>query len=421
MMFQRPSVTVDINIEGNVENSIISGVTFTDSAGWSKTTARRGLIARLFAEYLGLPTISELAADLELRRARRDGKAREFKRVSELWKELRWGGHNLKIASFKDVQLIEFVNRCPGYVYTDYTGRREEFDLSLKKAMIMPSFTWATLSHFRNLTVTLLGLGDVRFTRPLNGWRLLNLVTGGSAGLAGSLQRVEAEDVLTRIIPRRIRTVPDSAMAEHVTELAEQLETEVATTLGKRLYEFTQVLDIGRDNLDRLSLGGFPVLVNEDVYSLISPSLNEYGAVGLSELAAFLVQDEELPVYYGRGFLRRCLVVESRQHLRLKPKPEPVVCSAWTATVGEGEESTEQYLQWLFRVGRNDWRRELQTAVQVIDLVRSRIGATAVFEFDEERNWFGSYTPFTPRSLKRIIDRLRNRHKGLPLSDELDS
>jgi len=181
--------------------------------------------------------------------------------------------------------------------------------------------------------------------------------------------------------------------------------------LGKILYEFVQAVYYSVDNVDELSLGGFPVLVTPEVYSRIAELMGRYGAVAVEHLTGILVRAPDFfPLAFAHGWPKWCLLVGSRSHLRAIRKPRPVICSAWTVTIDDnlGIEPTDKYLQWMFLVGVRDWRYQLERAVGVIETVQTKVGATAVFEFDEEYNWFGPYTQFTPRTMRALFQRMRN-------------
>ena len=79
----RRNVNVNINVAGNVVNSEITGVSFSDSEGWSKSFAGDGLFTKVFTEFLGLPSLQELETRLDVWFAKRRGAFDEYSRERE--------------------------------------------------------------------------------------------------------------------------------------------------------------------------------------------------------------------------------------------------------------------------------------------------------------------------------------------------
>ncbi|WNZ06173.1 hypothetical protein [Streptomyces sp. 11x1] len=371
---------------------------------------RRNLFVSTLAEYLSLPSLQELEFDFSVWNAKRREAPRVFDRVYELWEALGSPSYlreeELKpgtLVAIQDVQLIEYVSRNPGYIGSaGYRGRWT----SNEDVLLTPSFTWVELRQLRHRTVALLGLGDVRFTEFNGRMRLLNVVSVGKGALARRFSLRERPDPneILQVSDEQTRAHLDDAYGFHARYENEDLNLQ-PLALGGRLRDHVQSIYASSYSADELSIGGFPLLVTPGVYDRIADRMQRFGAVRLRELTGILVQiPPDFPLVYGPGRPRWCLVAGAASGLAGVDDPNPVVCSAWTVTVDDqtGKLPEEKYLQWMFKVGVKGWRSQVEQAVDVVESVRVRTGGTALFEFDEESNWFGDGAVFTPRAIREM-------------------
>jgi hypothetical protein len=417
-MKQTPKVTVNIKVTGDVINSQITGVHVEYTNHKSKTYKSSSLLAKVLVEYLGLPSLQELSHTFDVWRSRRKGTDKTCKRVNELWFGLGYPGYlydpvltDLTAVTLNNVQIIEFINRNPGYPFRGGTGYTDESwtGLNHKSPILTPSFSWVELRQLRHRTVSMWGLGDIRFSESEDGSRLLSVVSAPTRNWAEDIDR-----------PRQV-TGSDLHRSTLRPWSEPKKQSPPPYELGERLIKHTQLIEASSYNVDEISLGGFPLLLTRDVFSDLADILHKYGAVAVDQLTGVLVKVPEwFPISYTPGFPKWCLLVGRRTHLKGIHQPQPVVCSAWTVSVEKDSpaHSEEQYLQWMFKVGVDDWQQQMERAIEVIQLVKNKVNALALFEFDEERNWFDAYTEFTPRSMRRMFKNLTRRKNSFSVSFE---
>lgn len=433
-MDKHRDIKVDINIEGDVSSSTITGVTINYQQN-NRASAFGNLLTQIFVDFLHLPSFQELDAGFSVWNARRNDRFLEFGRVRDLWDHATQGtgpyrseplpsveaslsstapdrGIAVKI---NHIQLTPFASRRWGHPYLhSHSWDMQEYPWGMDElpgeTLITPSYTWMDVVGARDDSVTRLGLGDVRLKPSNDGLHLLNVVSAGSSRLAADLD---------------LRHEPGEYHGMHPWDRS-------SYGLGKRLYEFTQSILIDPDSVDQLTVGGFPVVMTSECYSEIIDAVQTYGAAALDSLTGTIIRVPDVfPTDFENRTPRWCVYVGIRAHLENVKKPEPLVCSAWTAIAGHlpveryrGGSfggSNVSYGQWMFRVGTPAWNQELENAVEVIETVREKVGAVALFEFDEEKNWYGPNTPFTPATMREMyVQFQQNRLRDLTITKRIE-
>jgi hypothetical protein len=272
------------------------------------------------------------------------------------------------------------------------------------------------LGEDRSRTASIIGLGDVRYGQVENHLHLLSIVSKGTGKFAkvlddSTVKSTQAKATLNTILKGQNVYWIDDNIEERQSLYKHEL---FPIAHAKKLYEFVQALYFDVGEIDQISLGGFPLLMTDEVFSAIAKHLRQFGAVAIGNITGTLVHiPPSLAVRYPSYFPKWCLLVSSVSHIKGIEEPEPIVCSAWTVTVDDQWESEnkqhtdDKYLQWMCKVGVKDWNFQLEHAVEVIQTVKEKFGATALFEFDYERNWFDPFTPFTPSSMEKLFQNFK--------------
>lgn len=432
-MTENETITVNIEIQGNVSNSEITGISFSDTGKKPKKFGKDSLFTEIFREYFSLPSYNDIQSYLYFKYLQKIGKEREFKRVNELWYEILEDPRkpssqqedamliNRYAITIHDVQIISFVSRNPGYIFNPfgYHNKVEELTDSRNWVehyanLLTPSFTWVDLQQYRNFTVAVLGLGDVKFNKSENNLYLLNLVSKGENWPPPKPNKLKTDETV-KSITNNLEKGPYISNYDYlpsyqdmITEQYKEMTNLQPLALGKELTKQLQSVHFSTKDVDEISLGGFPILVTEEVYRYISDILERYGAVAIEKITGTLTRlPQSFPLAFVKGKPRWCLFIESRTQLGVIKKPRPVLCSAWTMTIDDRLPGpNEKYLQWVFNVGVKNWIGEIENATEIINTVATKVKAKPLFEFDEERNWFGAFTPFTPAVMNKLYHQM---------------
>jgi hypothetical protein len=373
---------VEINVYGDAVNSTIIGI----AQGSRSIRTDDSLFRKVLFEYLGLATLREVAARIDLHRAAGRNQIREFdfsrdSSLLRLWQAVlqnRYGfatpstfmldaydarGRTRPIDEWqraeqplfpgtwvrlRNLQLSSFVNRAPGkfflggwrFTYGHEAQEQDRFTVSERM------WTW------EDYAVRTLGIGDVRLG-PLDGFVVLQVGCPNSSATS-------------------------------------------ATSAGGAA----------------LSPLGFPVLVEDLLYKKLKPVLDVYGAAYLEELTAQLVPaPEETGLVWAPGVPKTCLVAIDRAGMSTPHVPAEAFNSIWTVAAN-ADRSRFHYCVWGFENGVKNHRANIKNAVETIAAAMAERQLHAMFECDIEQNWFSEETEFGPNQIRALSKQI-NRHERL--------
>jgi hypothetical protein len=377
----RGSTTVEINVYGDAVNSTIVGI----QVGARQIRSDDRVFQKVLFEYLGLPTLKELAAKIDVGVARRRGRIREFdfsrsSALLRLWQGVlrdRYGfagpstfmldsydgrlgpkGDSdwaeteaaLPIKTWirlKNVQISSFVNRAPGKFFLGGWRFRTGHDEVEEERFVVSQQMWT----WEDYAVRTMGIGDVR-----------------------------------------LGSVEDFAILQ----------------LGCPVGSATSPTDAGGAALSPL---GFPILVERLLYNRLKPTLETYGAAHVTEITAQLVPvAEETGLLWAPGVPKSILVAVDRSGMSSPAAPGRSFGSAWTVAANEDRKQFH-YCTWGFELGTKTYRANLKQAVQTIAKAMDKRQLSALFEFDAEQNWFSDSTDFGPAQIEALAKKIKTQER----------
>lgn len=372
---------VEIHVHGDVTNSTIIGID-----GRTPIRTDDSLFRKVLFEYIGIPTLREVASRVELFAATNRGIVREFdfarsSALLQLWMAVlqdRYGFaspgtfmldayddntrsirkdyspseredpiHPGTWVKLRNVHLSSFVNRAPGKFFLGgwRFGNGHEPNTKDRFAVSQSMWTW------EDYAVRTIGIGDVRFGE-LEGYVILQ------AGCASGVN--------------------------------------------------TSPTDAGGATLSPL---GFPVLVEHLAYQRLKPLFDDYGSALIDELTAQLLPaPKESGLIWAPGIPKTCLVVTDRANVSGVSTPRRSHNAIWTVAANN-DSSKFHYCVWGFTLGEKGYRESMRAAAQTIVAAMHRRNLHAIFECDAEQNWFSENAAFGPTQIDVLAKQVSKQER----------
>lgn len=397
------------------------------------------LFGRVFHDYLGLTEWFKTKFKIKIK-----GKGRTYvgKEIRDLWRDLLGPYYKGSLQTkhevippfgstvvLKNVQLTNFVPRCPGAFHTEEgykvfrslpnACKQEPFSTIV--ASVRPSKKW--ISRLKKLPeYSRFGIMDI-----LTAVRTVNTVLDANFSLSDvksmNLQHLLKSEkfewgfllfdgqrcVSVRVDAKsgRVTTTIDT---NHVGKTKDSiLGSQYRVTSGwsgvvrfkehrrkHLLSAFPPIIDI-RTPKHRHTRScpvelGFPVLMEANVYNKISEMIDQYGCVFINELTGSL---RLIPEYYthpkragapvmewSTGVPQVGLYVGSQLLLKKPGTPTEALARAWTIA---SIDNMPCYFDQTFKIGVEDYEYSIKETTDIIKTEMKTLGTQPKFDFDEIR------------------------------------
>jgi hypothetical protein len=378
---RKDSTRVEINVYGDAINSTIVGI----DLGKRSFKTSDGLFRKVLFEYLGLPTLREVATrvDLNLAKSRNHVRTFDFAKSSSLLR--------LWMAVLQD----HYGFADPSTFMLDAYDARGQMRSSKKWTEAEKPLFTGTWVRLKNLQLSsFVNRAPGKFF--LGGWRFQQGHDANEVGKFPVSQRMWTwEDYAVRTIG-----IGDVRLGP--------LDGFVMLQAGCPSNAATSATDAGGATLSPL---GFPVLVEERLYKRVKPMIDEYGVVFLDEFMGQLAPaPENTGLIWAPGIPKSCLVAVDRASISEPSIPRKAFSSIWTVATND-DRSHFHYCVWGFQVGEKGYRAGVKAAADTIAKAMAKRRLHALFECDCEQNWFSEAAEFGPDQIKALAKHVARQER----------